>query len=56
VAFRQEQGYNASPGAPMEHVDQFQLFINDGNQQPQHGIEQMQYHSGWGLEDNHFFN
>ena len=56
VAFRQENGFTASPGVPEEHVNQFLLINPSGDQQGQQGIEQMTYHSDWGETDNHFFN
>jgi len=55
VSFRQERGYTASPGTPLDNVDHFQLIIYSDGQQEQHGIEQMQYHTTWGLDGNHFF-
>ena len=56
VAFRQENRFTASPGVPVEQVNQFLLINPSGDQQGQHGIEQMSPHLGWGENDNHFFN
>ena len=53
--FHVERGYTSSSNAPMEHVDQFQLMINEGGQQEQRTIEQFNYHDQWGETGDEFF-